>query len=250
MAPIEINENSLATQGMTINTLGHAALIDALLASGKLTKGKQVLYIGSEVSRAVWSFSGFLPNYCGNFTEKDIDWAIKMNYKSYCPVPVRNQFGDYKNAKIIGHMHFLAVGRSNPDISWIHTSPGAVGGSFAERAHFPVKQLLGCFPQMFWCMGVTQAPTPPASAKIGVKRYVDILKAPIGTFKEHSLMLSPKTCGMFWGARGPMADNAPLVSYFNDDKSELHKKVMEKVREVNAAWAKKTSVDIPNVMER
>ena len=108
---------------MTVNTLGHAALIDALLANGKLCKGKQVLYVGSEVARSVWSFSGLLPNYCGNFSEKDIEPAITKNYSSYCPLPIRNQLGDYKNSKLIGHMHFLAVGRQNPEISWSTAPP-------------------------------------------------------------------------------------------------------------------------------
>ena len=56
-------------------------------------------------------------------------------------------------------------------------------------------------------------------------RYVDILTAPIGTYPENSLMMSPKQCGgcCFWGARGTMVDNSPLVSYFNDNKTELVK---------------------------
>jgi NAD(P)-dependent dehydrogenase (short-subunit alcohol dehydrogenase family) len=36
-------EEADATMCMTINTLGHAALIDAMIANGKLCKGKQVL---------------------------------------------------------------------------------------------------------------------------------------------------------------------------------------------------------------
>lgn len=120
------HELSGATRGQVINTLGHAMLVDMLLSAGKIPEGKQVVYIGSEVSRAIWSFQGLLPNYCGNFKEKDIDWAIKDNYNS-C-MAARSTLGDYKNAKIIGHMHFTNLAKDYPNIKWVSTSPGAVGG--------------------------------------------------------------------------------------------------------------------------
>ena len=42
---------------MVINTLGAAALVDGLLAANKVPAGARVIYIGSEVSRSVWSFN-------------------------------------------------------------------------------------------------------------------------------------------------------------------------------------------------
>ena len=115
---------------------------------------------------------------------------------------------------------------------------------------FPVKQIWKGVPAMFWAMGVTHATNFEKCTIIGAKRYVDILKAPIGTYKENGLFLSPKQFGCFWGARGPMVDNAPLVSYFRDDKKALHEKTAEIVRSINGEWAKKSNVDFPNVMER
>jgi hypothetical protein len=149
-------------------------------------------------------------------------------------------------------MHFLAVGRQNPEISWIHVSPGGTGGSFADQARFPVKQLWKAVPGLFSAMGITHASTFEKCYEIGVKRYVDILKAPIGTYKENGVFLSPKQCGglCFWGAVGPMVDNAPLVPYFRDEEKGLHEKTAEIVRTINGAWAKKSNVDFPFVMER
>ena len=150
--------------------MGHAALIDGLLVTGKLKKGNQVVYVGSEVTRNIWAMSGFLPNYCGNFPDRYIETSIDTNYKSWSCLGIRNQLGDYKNAKIIGQMHFKAVGKQNPDISWVHTSPGAVGGTFATRAKFPVKQLMASAPQVFYYFGATHAPTGGPSTDIGVQR--------------------------------------------------------------------------------
>merc|ERR1711998_193363 len=96
----KIHEASGATQAQVINTLGHAVLVDGLLDKGKIKDGAWVVYVGSEVSRSLISFTGLLPNYCGNFPESRIDRAISTKYKScYCchygccipPGPLRSQ---------------------------------------------------------------------------------------------------------------------------------------------------------------
>jgi NAD(P)-dependent dehydrogenase (short-subunit alcohol dehydrogenase family) len=224
------------TDSMVINTMGHAVLVDGLLAAGKLPKGSRVVFVGSEVSRALWSFMPMLPNYCGRFKEKDINWAIGRDYDGICSCfPIRRQMGDYKNAKIIGHMHFAHLAKEHPELHVISVSPGAIGGSFAETGHFPVKQLMACVPGMFRCMMVTHACSPADSLQIGVKRYVDVLtgepKWPTG-----SMPMSGKApCGCcFWGAYGTMIDNRPEVPYFRDEA--MCSKTATKVRDWNNKW--------------
>jgi len=222
------------TDSMVINTMGHAMFVDGLIAAGKIPAGARVVYVGSEVSRALWSFVPMLPNYCGVFGEKDIDWAITKDYNgcgSCCPI--RRQLGDYKNAKIIGHMHFAHLAKEHPEMHVMSVSPGGVGGSFVDTGHFPVKQLMTVAPCMFRCICVTHACGPTAATVIGGKRYVDVLTGE-SQWKPGSMPMSPKCCCCFWGACGDMVDNRPLVPYFRDEA--LCEKTTTKVREWNSKW--------------
>lgn len=222
------------TENMVINTMGHAVLVDGLLAAGKLPAGSRVVYIGSEVARSLWSFVPMLPNYNGNFKEKDIDWAIGTNYNgcgSCCPI--RKQLGDYKNSKIIGQMHFAHLAKEHPNIHWVSTSPGAIGGPFAEKGNFPVKQLMACMPCMFRCLCVTHACSPSVSMQIGTKRYVEVLTGE-PKWESGSMPMSGKCCCCFWGGNGAMIDNRPEVSYFRDEA--LCEKTAAKVREWATRW--------------
>ena len=115
-----------ATDGMVLNTLGHALFCDKLIAAGKVAKGSRVIFVGSEVSHDIYSFSGLLPHYYGRFSEKDIEWAISKTYTDFLTgaLPLRSQLGDYKNAKIIGQMHFSNMAKEYPDIHFMTISPG------------------------------------------------------------------------------------------------------------------------------
>ena len=236
-----------ATNTMVVNSLDAAALVDGLLAANKVPAGSRVIYIGSEVARTIWSFTGLLPNYhCGGFAEKDIDWAIGHHYQACgCDLlPIRGQLGDYKNAKIIGQLHFAHLAKENPEIYFASTSPGGVGGSFAEKAKFPVKQLMLCVPCAFRALWVTHACGPKESLRIGTKRYIDILTGP-ELFPSGSMPMSgygpwAGCCCCFWGARGPMVDNRPLVSYFRNEK--LCEQTTVKVREWEDKWAQQAGV--------
>lgn len=222
------------TDTMVINTVGHAVLVDGLLAAGKLPAGSRVVYVGSEVSRSFWSFVPMLPNYNGNFKEKDIDWAIGTNYDGCCScIPIRRQLGDYKNAKIVGQMHFAHLAKEHPEVHWITTSPGAIGGPFAEKGNFPVKQLMACTPCMFRCLCVTHACSPSASMQIGTKRYVEVLTGG-PKWESGSMPMSGKHCCCFWGGCGAMIDNRPEVAYLRDEA--LCEKAAAKVREWASKW--------------
>jgi len=232
------------TDAMVINTIGNAMLVDGLILAGKIKQGTRVCWVGSEVSRSVYSFEGLLPDYCGNFKEKDIEWAITKDYDGPCScLPIRRQMGDYKNAKIVGHMHFINLAKEYPDMHITSVSPGAVGGSFAGGAHCPVKQLMAFCPCMFRCLCVTHAFRTSVATQIGAQRYVDAMTGELPKYPTGSVLLSPKTCGLcMWGAFGQMVDNRPFVPYYQDE--ELCKKASIKVRE----WATKWTQQAPGQM--
>lgn len=110
-----------ATDGMVLNTLGHALLCDKLIEVGKVAKGSRVIYVGGEVCHDIYYFSGLLPHYYGKFSEKDIEWAMSETYNDFLTwaFPVRAQLGDYKNAKIIGQLHFSNMAKEVPDIHFM-----------------------------------------------------------------------------------------------------------------------------------
>lgn len=227
------------TDSMVINTMGHVVLVEGLIANGKIRAGSRVVWVGSEVARDVWSFSGLLPQYCGNFGEKDIDWAISKNYdgcQQCCGCPIQVQMGDYKNAKIIGHQYFAHLAKENPNIQIMSSSPGAVGGTFAHTAEFPVKQLMACAPCMFHLICVTHAFSAADSTQIGTKRLTDVLTGDM-KWPNGSSPMSPKDCGgcCMWGGKGEMVDNRPFHAYLSDEA--LCEKTANKVREWNKKWA-------------
>lgn len=130
-------------------------------------------------------------------------------------------------------MHFAHLAMEHPEIHWISTSPGAIGGPFAEKGHFPVKQLMYCLPCLFRLMCVTHACSASESTRIGTRRYVEVLTGE-PKWKTGSMPMSGKTCCCFWGGRGAMIDN---VSYFKDEA--MCEATAGKVREWAAKWESK-----------
>lgn len=225
--------------GMIINTLGHAVLIDKLIAAGKCPASTRIVYVSTEIARNIWSMVPLSPNYCGRFKEKDIDWAITKEYNGICSCfPLRRQLGTYKNAKIIGSMHFAHLAKEHPELHVMTVSPGASGGAFGEVAFCPMKQILACCGVCpFRALCVAQACSTKSAVEVGARRYVDVLTGE-PAWKTGSMPMSgypfPCCCCM-WSACGPMIDNRPLVAYFRDE--ELHEKAAAKVREHAAKWA-------------
>ena len=75
LAPIAMHESSGVTQTMVINALGASCLVDGLLAANKVPANARIVYIGSEVTHTIVSFTGLMPNYMW-FGENDLVWAI------------------------------------------------------------------------------------------------------------------------------------------------------------------------------
>jgi len=247
------NEKHLsgATDCMVMNTIGHALLVDELFKLGKIPDGSRVVFVGSEVSRPLYSLVGFLPNYsklfCGKFGEKEIDWAIGENYSEngLCGFfPLRAQLGDYKNAKIVGSLFFSHMAKEHPNVHFLTISPGGIhnpdggGTGFTNGVLFPMNVLMSTVPKLFsHVLRITQ------ELDVGCSRLLDGVLTGDETWDNGAVVLSGRNgCGLglcYWGAKGPVIDNRPSDPYFSDEI--LCEKAAIKVREWQAIWASKAA---------
>lgn len=227
----KIHEESGAVDGMVMNTLGQVVLANGLIDAKKVTKGGRIVYVGSEVSRPVYSFKGLLPDYW-TFEEDDIEWSIKKVYKDFCSVliPVRAQLGDYKNAKIVGQLYFSHMAKVYPDIFFMTVSPGAIGGkdgkgsAFTAEGMFPLNTMKH-IPWMFSLLQVTH------DLEVGSSRLIEGCLVGETKWVPGSMILSPPP---FWGAKGDPVDNRPMVSYLKDEG--IAEKTYDYVNEFNKKW--------------
>jgi len=253
LSDIKTHKQSGTTDAIVSNVLGHSVLSDELLKSGKINAGGRIIYIGSEVTRPVLAYAGLLPMYC-SFREGDLEWAMTKTYWD-CSTPclkVRSQLGDYKNAKIIGHLFYAAVAKEQPDLHTLIVSPGAVGGSFASDAYFPMNCLLWAIPSFFICIGANH------KLETGVARYIDGVLTGEPKWAAGSMPMSKPNwpcnlpcsclpCTCLFGANSPdMVDNRPFAPYLHDDA--LNEKAAAMVREYQKKWA--ASSPSPAVIER
>jgi hypothetical protein len=235
-----LHEKSGTTTGMVSNVIGHSILSDELLKAGKISNdGKgRIVYIGSEVSRTMWSFTGMLPLGYWSFTKTDLDWAISKNYDGCCTscFPLRRQLGDYKNAKIVGQLFYAAIAKENPKITVLSVSPGAVGGSFADSGYCPLNILKPCIPLLFRWLCVSH------SMDAGLQRYTDALVPEKISWEAGSMVMSGYgSCCCLWGANGIPTDNRQYAAYFRDD--ELVTETAVKVREYQKKWFTAESIE-------
>lgn len=135
LSKCKIHQPSGAVDCMVLNMLGHAILAEGLIKKKKIAPSGRIIYVGSEVCRSVYSFTGLMPGYFGKFGEKDIDWAIGKNYKDFASglLPIRGQLGDYANAKIIGAMYFSHLAKEHPDLFILTVLPGMFVVTFSTK---------------------------------------------------------------------------------------------------------------------
>jgi len=223
---------------MVANTLGHAVLVDGLIKAEKITAGSRVVYVGSEISRFLWGFQGLNPTYY-SLNEEDIKSFMNVSFKDSALtgfLPIRAQLGDYKHSKIIGQMHFSHMAKENPDIHFMTISPGAIHGEdgkgtgFTSEAEFPVKQMMKIAPGLFKFLGMSHGIEP------GCARYVDGVLTGETKWETGAMVMSGKSAGIFWGAKGPVIDNRPHIGYLADES--LCEKAAEATREWSEIWKK------------
>jgi len=213
-----------ATDAVTINALCHALFFERLMEAGKLQKGSRIIYVGSEVSHDIYSFSGLLPHYYGNFSKKHIEWAISKNFNDPLGrvMPVRRQLGDYKNSKIIAQLYFAALAKEYPEMHFMTISPGAIEGEdgkgtgFTQEGFFPLNVMMKKAPKLLHYLGVSHTIVP------AVERYMDgVLLGEQSKYKSGAMVMSSKDGfgkGLFfWGAKGDYSDIRSEVKYLADE---------------------------------
>ncbi len=79
LANCKIHKACGAVDAMAMNTLGQVVLANGLIDAKKVAVGGGFIFVGSEVSRSVYSFSSLLPDY-SKFEDEDIDNVITPVY--------------------------------------------------------------------------------------------------------------------------------------------------------------------------
>ena len=261
-----------ATDAVVINALCHALFFEKLMEAGKVQKGARIIYVGSEVSHDIYSFSGLLPHYYGRFSENDVEGAISKNYNDVFGsfLPVRRQLGDYKNAKIIAQLYFAALAKEYPDMHFMTISPGkrllsisydnyrfcdtfssffsilelqfflggvegedGKGTGFTSEGFFPLDVMMKKAPFVFHYLGVTHKIVP------AVERFMDgCLLGEKSKYESGAMVMSSKDGfgigAFFWGAKGDYSDIRSEVPYLADE--DLATKTAVVVRKYLAKW--------------
>ncbi|MCO4747160.1 MAG: SDR family NAD(P)-dependent oxidoreductase [Proteobacteria bacterium] len=146
-----------------VNVLGHVALVDELIAAGKLTD--TVVFVSSEAARGIPSMGMKRPSLQSSSVD---DFAAIADGTAF---PSFDAMKAYGPIKYMGTMWTSAMARRHPSIRFLSVSPGATSGTSAAdqvgavqrfiftRIAYPLMTLLGR------AHGLEQ----------GAKRYVDVL---------------------------------------------------------------------------
>ncbi|MBX2804323.1 MAG: SDR family NAD(P)-dependent oxidoreductase [Myxococcales bacterium] len=151
------------TQAYAANVLGHAALVEGLLAAGKL-RGT-VVNVSSEAVRGIPAMGMKRPDLPDSSVEDFVSVADGSRFDSFDPMVA------YAFNKHVSTLWTSAMARRHPDVRFVSVSPGATSGTNAAnelgafqrflftRVFFPLFRLFGR------AHGLEQ----------GAERYVDAL---------------------------------------------------------------------------
>jgi NAD(P)-dependent dehydrogenase (short-subunit alcohol dehydrogenase family) len=178
------------------NVLGHAALLEGMLASGKLTKA--ALYLGSEGARGVPKMGIKRPALPTSSVEEFADIATGAEYRG----KKLDIFSVYGAVKYVGVLWMADVARRYPGIRLLSVSPGGTQGTEAANS-LPAGM-------RFFYNRIYMPVSAPAfrlahSLQTGAKRIVDGLV-------DRSLR-----SGHFYGSKantltGPLVDQSEIFS--------------------------------------
>ncbi|MCH9686548.1 MAG: SDR family NAD(P)-dependent oxidoreductase [Deltaproteobacteria bacterium] len=130
-----------------VNVLGHAALVEGLIASDKL-RGT-VVYVGSEASRGIPGGGVKRPDLATSSADEFASIANGAMFTTFHPLSV------YGLVKYVGTMWTSSMSRRHPTIRFVTVSPGATSGTdgardlgalrrfFYNRVAMPMMSLLG-----------------------------------------------------------------------------------------------------------
>ena len=134
------------TRNFAANVLGHAVLVEGLLAAGKIGAGARVIYSHSEATRAIWLFTGFQPPVRLYKEEMEASMARPPTRGAF-GIPARQRMNTYANSKLIGGLFFAALAKEHPEVYFASVSPGGCGEtSVYQSAPQPFPFLMGLKP--------------------------------------------------------------------------------------------------------
>lgn len=170
------------TRVMAMNTTGHAAFFEGLLATNKLATDARIIFASSELARGLLFMSGkpvfgldegcMTAHLVGTPTGKYERTPAFMSGMS-----------SYAAAKAVGTLYFQQCARENPNLTIHAVSPGSCYGTNAHVGAPRPMQLTNLPLQMYLLSLVGLAHTP----SVGAQRYIDTFfcrgtKYPTGTF--------------------------------------------------------------------
>lgn len=114
-----------ATNLIAVNVLGHAVLIEGLVAAGKLVAGAHVVYAGSEAARGIPLMGLNAPKYNKPYAE---DMLTRINGSAWKKYVAEVQYG---YAKSLGTLYMSALARKHSEYVFVTMSPGGTTGTEA-----------------------------------------------------------------------------------------------------------------------
>ena len=199
--------NTLCEHGVTtmwqVLVLGHALILEKLLADSKLSKGAHVVFAGAEVMRNVPLMIGLKPHISSS-KAKIATWPTKQ-WNSW--LRIRAILGSYGTAKLVGSLLLSKVARERPELYMITVSPGGMATAFLDDLG-PMR-----------CMARNLEPLMSAIGgfhpiSVGAKRYLDAITSDDAfraKFPSGSVLGSPLSF-RHAGATGPLTDQRPYCA--------------------------------------
>ena len=183
-----------------VNTLGHAAFLETLIAQHKLATNAHVVFSGSEAARGVPLMGMAFPEYEA-VTADAVDRAITDQHPTDTSDEARYGF-----SKSVMALYVSALARRQPEYVVLTVSPGATTGTdAAKNAPWFMRFMMNIVaPYILQPLGLFHG------LEAGTQRYVDGLYST--AFKSGSYLASPE--GVLTGL---LQDQVPLYPLFGDE---------------------------------
>ena len=214
------------TQSFAANVLGHAVLLEGLLAANKIRDGARVIYSHSEATRAIWLFTGFQPPVRLYKEEMEASMARPPTRGAF-GIPARQRMNTYANSKLIGGLFFAALAKEHPEVYFASVSPGGCGEtSVYQSAPQPFPFLMGLKP----VVAAMEALGACHSVAAAARRYVAAVNEASfpRRFPSGAVVGGPYIRISAPAPAGELVDQSAFSSYYGD--AELQQEAARVVR--------------------
>ena len=211
------------TENFAMNVLGHAVLLEGLIAASKLKEGARVIYSHSETTRSVWLFAGFQPFV--RLYKEEIAASIKTPpTRGTLWVGARQRMNTYANSKLIGGLWLAHLAKQHPKYYFASVSPGGCGTDVYQSAPQPFPFLMGLKPVVKAFEAIGACHPVEKAARRYVKAVTD--EAFRKEFPSGSVVGGPYI--QISKSTGELVDQSAFSSYYAD--TELQQEAAMVVR--------------------